>query len=97
MATIEKFDNKLLLHVVIAPKASRDEVVGLLGEELKIAITAPPVDGKANIHICKYLSKLFKTAKSNIKILKGLTGKHKTIEILNYTNIPEDIIKYDKS
>ncbi|MDW3203647.1 DUF167 family protein, partial [Vibrio sp. 1865] len=43
----------IVLKLYIQPKASRDKIVGLHGEELKIAITAPPVDGKANAHLTK--------------------------------------------
>ncbi len=50
----------LLLRLVLQPKASRDAFVGLLGDELKVAITAPPVDGQANKHLIKFLSKQFK-------------------------------------
>ena len=50
----------LLLRLVLQPKASRDAFVGLLGDELKVAITAPPVDGQANKHLIKFLSKQFR-------------------------------------
>ncbi len=46
----------IVLKLYIQPKASRDKIVGLHGEELKIAITAPPVDGKANAHLTKFFS-----------------------------------------
>ena len=61
----------LLLNLYIQPKASRDQLVGLHGDELKVAITAPPVDGKANAHLTKYLSKQFRVAKGQIRIVKG--------------------------
>lgn len=54
----------LLLRVYIQPKASRDNIVGLHGDEIKIAITAPPVDGKANAYLTKYLAKLCKVPKA---------------------------------
>ena len=47
----------LVLRLYIQPKASRDSLLGLHGDELKVAITAPPVDGKANAHLTKYLAK----------------------------------------
>ncbi len=53
----------LLLFVYLQPKASRDQIIGLHGNELKIAITAPPIDGKANAHLSKYLAKACKWQK----------------------------------
>lgn len=71
----------ILLRLVLQPKASRDKFVGLLGDELKVAITAPPIDGKANAHLIKFLSKQFKVAKGAIKIEKGLLNRHKLVRI----------------
>lgn len=82
-------NSEYILRIAVQPKASRDEFVGWLGDEIKIAITAPPVDGKANEHLKKFLSKQFKTAPSNIELLKGLTGRHKTLKISNAQNEPE--------
>ncbi|HCH03214.1 MAG TPA: YggU family protein [Vibrio sp.] len=81
----------LLLRVYIQPKASRDNIVGLHGDEIKIAITAPPVDGKANAYLTKYLAKLCKVPKSSVTIEKGELGRHKTIRIAAPSVIPESI------
>ncbi|MCE9685237.1 DUF167 family protein YggU [Shewanella sp. AS16] len=89
-AVVEQQD-ALLLNLYIQPKASRDQIVGLHGEELKVAITAPPVDGKANAHLSKYLAKAFKVPKSDIQILKGELGRHKQVKIINPKNIPPEI------
>ncbi|NOH80173.1 YggU family protein [Vibrio sp. RE86] len=86
------FDGEdLILRLYIQPKASRDKMVGLHGEELKIAITAPPVDGKANAHLSKYLAKQFKVAKGLITIEKGELGRHKQVRIQAPINIPQEI------
>lgn len=79
----------ILLRLVLQPKASRDQFVGLLGEELKVAITAPPVDGKANGHLIKFLSKQFKVAKGSITIEKGLLNRHKLVRIHNPKQRPK--------
>ena len=79
----------LLLRLILQPKASRDKFVGLLGEELKIAITAPPVDGKANAHLIKFLSKQFKVPKGAISVEKGLLNRHKLVRIQNPKQIPD--------
>ncbi|MGL5358149.1 MAG: DUF167 family protein YggU [Shewanella sp.] len=81
----------LLLNLYIQPKASRDNIVGLHGDELKIAITAPPVDGKANAHLSKYLAKVFKVPKSDVQIIKGELGRHKQIKVVTPKLIPEQI------
>ncbi|AQM20383.1 YggU family protein [Vibrio anguillarum] len=81
----------LILKLYIQPKASRDSIVGLHGEELKIAITAPPVDGKANAHLTKFLAKQFKVAKGLIEIEKGELGRHKQVRIHSPQVIPQPI------
>lgn len=78
----------LLLRLYLQPKASRDQLVGLHGEALKITITAPPVDGKANAHLIKFLSKQFKVAKSAILIEKGLQSRHKLVRIKQPQTLP---------
>ena len=52
-------------------EASRDAFIGLLGDELKVAVTAPPVNGQANEHLIKFLSKQFKVPKSSVIVEKG--------------------------
>ena len=79
----------LLLRLVLQPKASRDKFVGLLGEELKIAITAPPVDGKANAHLIKFLSKQFKVPKGAITVEKGTLNRHKLVRIHSPKKMPD--------
>ena len=74
-------------HIHLQPNAKRDEICGLLGDRIKIAITAQPIDGKANEALIKFLSKKFKIAKSCISITKGLTSKDKTIVIDSETEI----------
>ncbi|HIF9066558.1 TPA: DUF167 family protein YggU [Photobacterium damselae] len=78
----------LIIRLYIQPKASRDQIVGIHGEELKIAITAPPVDGKANAHLTKYLSKQFKVAKGHIIIEKGELGRHKQVRVESPREMP---------
>ena len=83
--------NDLLLRLVLQPKASRDAFVGLLGEELKIAITAPPVDGQANKHLIKFLSKQFKVPKGAVIVEKGQLNRHKLVRIKSPKKIPDAI------
>lgn len=81
----------LWLDLYIQPKASRDQFQGLHGDELKLAITAPPVDGQANSHLIKFLAKQFKVAKGQVTIVKGELGRHKTVTISAPKQFPSEI------
>jgi uncharacterized protein (TIGR00251 family) len=70
------------LKVHAQPNASKSEIVGQHGELLKIRIQAPPIDGKANAEIVRYLSEFFKISKSSVQVLKGDSSKQKTIVIV---------------
>ncbi|MBD5405260.1 YggU family protein [bacterium] len=73
---------KQILKIHLQPNAKRNEICGIYDNEyIKIAITTPPIDGKANETLIKFLSKELKIPKSNITITKGLTSRNKTIEI----------------
>ena len=91
MPAVLQQGDELVLHLVIQPKASRDQIIGLHGEELKVAITAPPVDGQANSHLIKFLAKQFKVAKGQVRIVRGELGRHKTVAIEAPKQIPAEI------
>lgn len=71
----------VLLHLHIQPGASRTEITGRYGDALKIRVQAPPVDGKANKTLLAFLSKLFGIPASRVQLLKGETGRRKTVLI----------------
>ncbi|AVJ19197.1 DUF167 family protein YggU [Serratia rhizosphaerae] len=83
MSAVTLLPDGLVIRLYIQPKASRDQIIGLHGDEIKVAITAPPVDGQANAHLIKFLAKQFKAAKSNITIEKGELGRHKQLRIIH--------------
>lgn len=89
----------LLLHCQLQPRSSRNAIVGTIGagtredthfERLKICITAPPVDGKANKHLIATVAKWFGTAKSQVSIIRGETGRQKTLRIEHPTRFPAE-------
>ena len=65
----------------VQPRASRNGFAGVVGDAIKLAITAPPVDGKANRAVIDYLADWFQVPKSNIVIVSGETGRNKRIAI----------------
>lgn len=81
MALIEQEQTGLRLYIYLQPRASRDQWQGEHDGELKLAITAPPVDGAANQYLCKFLAKQFGVAKRQVVLEKGLTSRHKCVYI----------------
>ncbi len=75
----------------LQPKASKDQLCGLHGTRLKIRITAPPVDGKANTHLIKFLAKQFGVAKNAVTIIKGELARQKRVKIQAPERIPENL------
>lgn len=82
----------MILHCHLQPSAANDEIVGVHNNRLKIRITAPPVEGKANDHLIKWFSKLFKVPKGDIDILQGELGRQKTLRIRAPKALPIQIL-----
>ena len=80
-----------MLALRIQPRASRDEIVGPHGEQLKVRITAPPVDGKANAHLTAFLAKQFRVPKSRVTLVSGDTGRDKRVRIEAPGALPPDL------
>ena len=80
---------RLVLQLRVQPRASRDEIVGPHGEEaLKVRITAPPVEGKANTHLIRFLAKSFGVPHSQVTLLGGDSSRTKRIAIESPLRLP---------
>ena len=82
-------DDDLLLSINVQPRASKDELAEILGDSLKVRITAPPVDGAANKHLIEFLAKVFKVSKSQVTLISGETGRDKRLRIHSPKHWPE--------
>lgn len=87
--------NDIVIKVKIVPGSSRNKIVGVYNDALKITITTPPVEGKANKKCITYLAKYFNVAKSKVEIISGQTSKNKLIKIydISQENFLEKIEK----
>ena len=74
-------EEKTTIVVQVQPKSGRNGVTGFEDGVLHVKIAAPPVKGKANQELVRFLSDILGTAKSNITIEKGLTSRRKVIGI----------------
>jgi uncharacterized protein len=68
------------VHVI--PRASKNEIAGLEGEQIKIRLTAPPVEGEANEALVAFLAEALDVPKKRIEIVGGETSRHKLIAVL---------------
>jgi uncharacterized protein len=69
------------LSVKLQPRASRNQIQGIHGNELKIAVTAPPVDSAANTALTEFLADHLNLARRSIQLVRGQTSRHKMIFI----------------
>jgi hypothetical protein len=81
----------LVLQVRIQPRASSDAFAGVLGDRLKIRLTAPPVEGKANEHLIAWLARLFGVPRSQVILERGASSKHKQLRIRSPKKLPENL------
>ncbi len=72
----------VLIRVKAVPGAARDEIVGPLGDRLKVRVSAPPEGGKANRAICSLLARTLNVRASDVRVTQGLGSPEKTIEAI---------------
>ena len=78
--------SEVRLHVQVQPNAGQNKVLGLNDGVLQVKIAAPPLKGKANQELIKFLSGVLGVSKSCLSIEKGLTSRQKTVLIGGLTS-----------
>jgi len=76
-----------LLSVKLQPRASKNEIGAPLGDELKIKVTAPPVDAAANQALIELLAETLGCSRGKVELLRGQTSRHKTILLHGFTAV----------
>nr|VFK18161.1 MAG: hypothetical protein BECKLPF1236B_GA0070989_11357 [Candidatus Kentron sp. LPFa] len=71
----------LILEIHVQPRASRNQIVGVENDRLKLRITDAPVQGKGNEGIIRFLAKEFRVPKSYLTILAGARSRNKRIAV----------------
>ncbi|MGH9523401.1 MAG: DUF167 domain-containing protein [Terriglobales bacterium] len=85
MIPIKDGDKGATFAVRVQPRAKRNAVIGEVGEAIKIALTAPPVEGKANGACIAFLAELLAVPRSSITIAAGETSRNKVIRVSGVT------------
>ncbi len=83
----------LVLQLRVQPRASRDELAGPHGERLRVRITAPPVDGRANAHLMRFLAAAFGVPPAGVRLERGETGRDKVVRVMRPQRFPEPLEK----
>jgi uncharacterized protein len=85
MLDLETREGAVILAVRVQPRASKDEIAGVLGGALKVRLRAPALEGRANEALCEFLAELLKTPKAAVRILSGHHGRGKRVEVRGVT------------
>ncbi len=81
----------IFLKIHLLPRASRNEICGLHGDALKVKVTAPPIEGKANMALQRFIAKKLHLASSQVEITAGQRSREKVLRISGVTQ--EDVEK----
>jgi uncharacterized protein len=85
--------NDLLINVRVQPRARRDELGEPLGDQLRVRITAPPVEGKANEHLIRFLADRFGVPMARVALVSGGQGRSKRLRIAAPARLPDGVVR----
>ena len=75
----------MILAVRVQPRASKDEIFGVMNGALKVRLRAPALEDRANEALCELLAELLKTPKAAVRILSGHHSRSKRLEVRGVT------------
>ncbi len=83
-------DGSVLLSLYVQPRAGKNELAGVHDGALKLRLTSPPVDGKANKAVIAFFAKILKVPKSSLVLVRGLKNRRKQLQV---TDMDEETIR----
>jgi len=89
MTWLKSTNEGVIISIHLTPRAKRDAIEGLHGDALKVKIKAPPVDGKANDYLLKFLADKLSVPRAKVNLLRGATNRDKQVLVtgLNETDV----------
>ena len=88
MAAVRRDGADLVLEVRVQPRSARTEVAGLHGGRLRVRLSAPPTDGRANAALAAFLADAFRVPRARIVIEHGLASRDKRIRVRSPPELP---------
>lgn len=81
MSVVESTDGGVTIRVKAVPGAKREQIAGVLGDRLKIKVSAPPEGGKANAAICALIAKTLGVKAGAVSVVSGMTNPEKVVRV----------------
>ncbi len=78
---LKEANGRVSFTVRVVPRASKNQIVGMEGDAVKIRLAAPPVEGKANDVLVKFLASLLGVPRSSVEIIAGRSSRNKAIGV----------------
>jgi len=88
-----RHENSVTLILHVQPGAKKTVVAGLHGDALKIRLAAPPVDGRANEALLRFIADFFKVPLRDVELKQGEQSRHKRVEVRGSAVDPEDLLQ----
>jgi uncharacterized protein (TIGR00251 family) len=76
---VQETNEGVYLAVKVQPRASRNEIAGMLGNELKVCVTAPPVDSAANAALTEFIAEKLGVPRGAVQLARGSASRHKKL------------------
>ncbi len=90
MLAIRETGDGITFAVRIHPRARKNAITGEIGDALKVSLTTPPIDGRANEACIEFFAKLLRVPRSSVTIASGLTSRNKVIRV---AGVSEDYVR----
>ena len=85
MIPLRDSDGAITFSVKVHPRAKKNTITGELGDALKVSLTTPPIEGRANEACIELFAKLLKVPRSSVTIASGLSSRNKVIRVAGVT------------
>ena len=81
----------VIIKIKVQPRASKNQLAGIMDGALRVRLIAPPVDGEANEACIKFLAGVFKVPRQRVELVTGHAGRHKMVRIVGITG--DEVLK----
>src|SRR6266446_658129 len=81
MSAIKETSPGITVAIKVHPRAKKNAITGKIGDSLKVSLTAPPIDGKANQACIEFFANLLEVPRSSVTIASGLNSRNKVVRI----------------